>query len=208
MAYVNTNEVDGDHIWFLDLGYSNHMYGKRDMFSDFDNNFRESVNLGNDLSLIMLGKGNIRMEIKGMIQVVTGVFYVPELKNNLLSIRQLQEKGLAVLMQHGKCKIFHPEKGLITKTEMSCNQMFVVLAQCPSKEQRCLSSLAIDQSQLWHCRYGHLSWNGLKILQQKKMVDGLPQIKAHLTVCENCLVGRKPRDPFPKESIWRVFETL
>ncbi|KAM1022414.1 hypothetical protein ACFX2K_043716 [Malus domestica] len=118
------------------------------------------------------------MEIKGMIQVITGVFYVPELKNNLLSIRQLQEKGLAVLMQYGKCKIFHPEKGLIMETEMSCNRMFAVLARCPSKEQMCLSLLTTYQSQLWHYRYRHLSWNGLKILQQKKMVDRLPQIKA------------------------------
>jgi hypothetical protein len=32
------------------------------------------------------------------MHVITEVFYVPDLKNNLLSIGQLQEKGLAVLM--------------------------------------------------------------------------------------------------------------
>jgi len=45
--------------------------------------------------------------------VITGVYYVPELKNNLLSIGQLQEKGLTILIQHGKCSVYHLEKGLI-----------------------------------------------------------------------------------------------
>ena len=82
MVYMNTNEADRGHILFLDSGCSNHMCGKRDIFSDLDNNFRESVKLGNDLGLTVIIKGNIRMEIKWMIQVVTRVFYVPELKNN------------------------------------------------------------------------------------------------------------------------------
>jgi len=45
--------------------------------------------------------------------VISSVYYVLELKNNLLSIRQLQEKGLSILIQHRKCSVYHPEKGLI-----------------------------------------------------------------------------------------------
>jgi hypothetical protein len=59
---------------------------------------KDSVKLGNDASLQVQGKGSIRMEIDGIVHVITEVFYVPDLKNNLLSIGQLQEKGLAVLM--------------------------------------------------------------------------------------------------------------
>ncbi|GMP80755.1 hypothetical protein CsSME_00035746 [Camellia sinensis var. sinensis] len=137
------------------------MCGKRELFSQFDNNFREKVKLGNDMSLTVQGKGNIRMEINGIVQVITEVFFVPELKNNLLSVGQLQEKGLAVLMQHRKCEIYHLEKGLIVDTEMACNKMFDVLGHCPPKEEKCFSSITTDQTQLLHCSYGHLSWNGL-----------------------------------------------
>ena len=52
-----------------------------------------------------MGKGNVRLKVKGFNHVVTEVFYVPELKNNLLSIGQLQEKGLVILFQHNKCII-------------------------------------------------------------------------------------------------------
>jgi hypothetical protein len=57
------------------------------------------------------------------------VYYVPKLKNNLLSIGQFQEKGLEILIQKWVYKIYHPEKGLIIQTQMSANKMFIPLAQ-------------------------------------------------------------------------------
>jgi hypothetical protein len=208
MAFVDSNEIAMEHIWFLDSGRSNHMCGKQNMFFDLDKSFRESMKLGNDSSLTVQGKGNIRMEVNGFVHVITEVFYVPDLKNNLLSIGQLQEKGLTVLIQRGICKIFHKEKGLIMETTMTHNRMFTVHARYTPKELKCFSSLITDQTDLWHCRYGHLSWNGLKVLQQKNMVKGLPPFKASQKICENCLVGRQHRDPFPKASMWRASNIL
>ena len=165
MAFINSNEAAMEHIWFLDSGCSNHMCGKKNMFFGLDSSFRESVKLGNDSSINVQGKGKIRMEVNGFMHVITEVFYVPDLKNNLLSIRQLQEKGLAVLIQHGKYKIFHSVKGLIMETEMTHNIMFTMLARCVPKELQCFFSLITDQADLWHYKYGHLSWNWLKVLQ-------------------------------------------
>jgi transposase InsO family protein len=105
-------------------------------------------------------------------------------------------------------KIFHKEKGLIMETAMTHNRMFTVHARYTPKELKCFSSLITDQTDLWHCRYGHLSWNGLKVLQQKNMVKGLPSFKASQKICENCLVGRQHRDPFPKASMWRASNIL
>ena len=209
MAHVDFKEAETEHIWFLDSGCSNHMCSKRDLFIDFHSSFKESVKMGNDSSLIVQGKGTIRVEVNGIVHVITSVFYIPELKNNLLSIGQLQEKGLTVLIQQGKCKIFHPKKGLIIETKMTQNKMCVVLTRCPpSRGTKCFSSLTTDQATLWHRRYGHLSWNGLIVLQQKKMVEGLPQFKVIQRVCEGCLVGRQHRDPFPKKSVWRASKRL
>ena len=202
MAHIDFQQNENQHVWFLDSGCSNHMCGKRDMFFHFDSSFRESVKMGNDFCLRVQGKGRVRMEVNGIVHVITDVFFVPELKSNLLSLGQLQEKGLAVLIQRGICKIFHPEKGLLIETAMTHNRMFAVLAHCPPpQDQKCYSSAVTDQSTLWHHRYGYLSWNGINILQQKKMVDGLPNFKAIQQVCEGCLVGRQHRDTFPKESI-------
>ena len=76
------------------------------------------------------------------------------------------------------------------ETKMTYNMMFGVLAHCSPKEQQCFSSFTTNQANFWHCRYGHLSWNRLKVLQQKNMVTGLPRFRASQRVCEDCLVGR------------------
>jgi hypothetical protein len=81
------------------------------------------VKLGNNSSMTVMRKGNVRIRVNGNTQVITSVFYVPDLKSNLLSIGQLQEKGLAILIQHGKCKVYHPDRGLIIEPTMSSNRI-------------------------------------------------------------------------------------
>ena len=46
--------------------------------------------------------------------VINYVFYIPELKNNLLSISQLQGRNLPI------------ERGLIAQTQMSTKRMFIL----------------------------------------------------------------------------------
>jgi len=48
--------------------------------------------------MAMLGKGNIKLQIAGVTQVITDVFYILELRNNFVSIKQMQEKGVAILI--------------------------------------------------------------------------------------------------------------
>ncbi|KAI9192839.1 hypothetical protein LWI28_028346 [Acer negundo] len=61
MAYVNNKEARIEEMWFLDSGCSNHMCGKRELFLDFEGNFREKVKLGDNSSMDVVGKGNVRM---------------------------------------------------------------------------------------------------------------------------------------------------
>jgi hypothetical protein len=61
----------------------------------------------------VIRKGSIKLFLNGINHVVHEVYYVIKLKNNLLSTRQLQERGLAILIQGGVCKIYHPIKSLI-----------------------------------------------------------------------------------------------
>ncbi|WJZ92508.1 hypothetical protein VitviT2T_011498 [Vitis vinifera] len=208
MSYVELNQSRKEDVWFLDSGCSNHMCGNKLWFSDLDEEFRQSVKLGNNSKMTVLGKGNIRMQVAGVTQVITGVFYIPELRNNLLSVGQLQEKGVAILIQHGECKVYHPEKGLIMQTSMSANRMFILPARVMPKAPTCFQITLEDNTHLWHCRYGHLSFKGLRTLQYKEMVRGLPQLKASSKVCTDCMVGKQHRDAIPKRSLWRASQRL
>ena len=106
MSYFDINKANGEDMWFLDLGCSNHMCGKKEHFSDFDGSFRDSVKLCNNSSMVVMGKGNVRLQVNGRVQIIIGVFSMQELKNNLLSIGQLQERGFNILLQGKSVKFF------------------------------------------------------------------------------------------------------
>ena len=56
-------------------------------------------------------------------------------------------------------------------------------------------------------RYGHLHAKGLKLLNQKNMVQGLPSIE-QLAFCEGCVYGKQSRRSFPSGTSWRASEQL
>jgi len=206
MAHIE--KAPDETAWFLDSGCSNHMSGHKDFFAELDENFRKSVKLGDNSSIDVMGKGRVHLQVNNIPQVISEVFYIPDLKNNLLSIGQLQEKGLAILFRYNKCKVYHPERGLIIETAMTLNRMFVLLAKIQLHDQNCFLTPEQNLDYLWHCRYGHLSFGGLQTLQQKQMVHGLPQLRCSTLPCEDCVLGKQHRNSFPRESMWRASQPL
>jgi len=125
-----------DKVWFLDSGCSNHMIGSKDWLFDSDDNFRESVKLGNDSKMSVMRRGNMKLLIGGMIQVITNVYYFSGLRNNLLSIGQLLQKSLTNVFKKDTCKVYHNEWRMIMSTQMRTNRMFIISA--PDTVQECL----------------------------------------------------------------------
>ena len=52
--------------------------------------------------------------------------------------------------------------------KMSSNQMFILHAISQPIASTRFNAITEDIVHLWHCRYGYLSFKGLKTLQQKK----------------------------------------
>lgn len=91
MTQMEPNEAK-EKTWFLDSGCSNHMCVNNQWFFNFDGDFHQFVKLNNNSKLEVLGRGTIRSQISGKTQVISNIYYIPELRNNFLSIDQLQEK--------------------------------------------------------------------------------------------------------------------
>ncbi|XP_024200681.1 uncharacterized protein LOC112204028 [Rosa chinensis] len=89
MSYVELHNSKREEVWFLDSGCSNHMSGNKSWFLDLNEKFRHSVKLGNNSRMAVMGKGNIKLQVGGITQVFSEVYYIPELRNNLLSVGQL-----------------------------------------------------------------------------------------------------------------------
>ncbi|KAJ0847396.1 putative RNA-directed DNA polymerase [Helianthus annuus] len=195
-------------IWFLDSACSNHMTGIKDWFINLDESYKHNVKLGNDSRLAVEGIGDIRFEVEGITQVVSRVYYVPELTSNLLSIGQLQEKDLTVVIKQGECRIYHPKKGVIIKSVMTRNRMFLVQGVMNYATSQCMKVSDEENTQIWHRRFGHVNYKSVRAMQHRELVKGLPKLIEHSAVCEVCKLGKQQREPIPKRSAWRATEKL
>lgn len=179
------------------------MTGNKNWFVKLNETFKHSVKLGNDIRLNVKGIGDIRFVVEGISQVISQVYYVPDLTSNLLSIGQLQEKDITIVIKRGMCKMYHPTHGLITTSKMTCNRMFILHAIIKEREEKCLN-VEDDKTQVWHKRLGHVNNKSLRTMQYKQMVSGFPKIAEPTKTCEVCNLGKQNKDIIPKKNRWRA----
>ena len=96
------------------------------------------------------------------------------------------------------------EQRLLAKVKRSRNQLY--LLDLKVEQPICLAARHMEESWLWHARYGHLSFDALGRLEN--MVTGLPHIEHVGELCDSCLVEKQRRLPFPKMAKYRVVEAL
>ncbi|KAG8389982.1 hypothetical protein BUALT_Bualt01G0036000 [Buddleja alternifolia] len=94
LMVTTASETANHHTWFLDTGCTNHICGKKELFVDLDDSVHSKVRFADDSTISVMGKGRILIKLKnGDHKYISDVFYVPEIKYNLLSMGQLIEKG-------------------------------------------------------------------------------------------------------------------
>ncbi|XP_026415946.1 uncharacterized protein LOC113311323 [Papaver somniferum] len=102
LAY-HTAEEQSQLKWYLDIGFSNHMYGRKDLFDRLDESVRSTVKFGNSLTIPVMAKGRIGIILKnGSKAYFMDVLYVPGLHRNLLSMGQLSERGYSMNIYNAK----------------------------------------------------------------------------------------------------------
>lgn len=83
----HTKEEKTSNLWYLDSGCSNHMCGNKFLFSELDESFRDTVKFGDNFIVSVMGKGSVNVRMKNdVIERIPSVFYVPDLKSNLISL--------------------------------------------------------------------------------------------------------------------------
>ncbi|XP_020263380.1 uncharacterized protein LOC109839362 [Asparagus officinalis] len=168
-------DCDKEDLWYLVTGASNHMCGKRSMFVDMDEFVNGKVTFGDFSKIPVKDRDKILIHLNnGEEKFITDVYYVPNLKSHILSLRQLLENGYdfytkdhSLFLQDQKCR-------LIAKVHMSKNQMFMLSLQ--GIGVKCLKSCTNDLAWVWYLRFGHLNFDSLKTLADRSMMKGLPII--------------------------------
>ncbi|CAL8134897.1 unnamed protein product [Prunus armeniaca] len=124
--------------------------------------------------------------------------FLPGLKENLLSVGQMDEHGYHLLFGGGMCCIFDGPSldKLVIKVKMKNNTCYPLSLM--QNDQIALRASVTECTWVWHKRLGHLNLRSLKQLRDQSMVHGFPYLEEINGVCEGCQLGKQHRDWFPK----------
>ncbi|MCH79926.1 retrovirus-related Pol polyprotein from transposon TNT 1-94 [Trifolium medium] len=92
MATVTDEETHSED-WYLDTGCSNHMTSHREWLVNFNDSSKTKIRFADNRTIPAEGVGDVLIRgKKGNQALIIDVLYIPAMKTNLLSMRQLLEK--------------------------------------------------------------------------------------------------------------------
>lgn len=216
LVYLNEEKVmpktlepskTDDKSWFLDNGASNHMTGEKSYFSELNENIKGKVKFGDGSCVKIEGKGSILFEAKTREQkLLTDVYYIPDLRSNILSLGQATEQGCDVRMKDNYLTLRDPNGRLLVKVLRSANRLYKISLKVG--KPTCLLSKISEEPWRWHARLGHISFKTIRSMATQEMVLGLPDISEVKQLCDSCLVGKQTRHSFPSATQYRSKQVL
>nr|GEV55211.1 zinc finger, CCHC-type [Tanacetum cinerariifolium] len=110
VGYKETN------LWYLDNGASNHITGMREHFKELDENVSGKVRFRDGSYIEIKGKGSVLIECDDEKQrIISYVYYIPELKSNLLSLGQFTKIGCKVVMEDDELRLYDMDNKIFMK---------------------------------------------------------------------------------------------
>jgi len=123
------NGSDDDRIdgWYLDSGATHHMTGRREFFSDLDTDVGGSVRFGDSFAVEIKGVGSVIFTAKsGEHRMLTGVYYIPVLRNSIISLGQLDESDSRVVIDSGVLRIWDHSRKLLARVVRGKNCLYIL----------------------------------------------------------------------------------
>lgn len=198
---LTTKEEKGNDsvVWYLDNGASNHMTGSRAKFADLDESITGQVRFGDGSTVEIAGKGTVMMVCKtGEERALRDVYFIPSLKNNIVSLGQLSEDGNRVVLKGEFLWVFDKEERLLMKVKRSSNRLYKIIIE--TSKGMCLMSKVEEVSRLWHSRLGHVNYQAMALMTRNKMVTGMPNIQQPKGTCDGCLMSKQTRKQIPSKA--------
>jgi transposase InsO family protein len=208
-AFLGTSCNDNDHLkgWYLDTGTTIHMMGRGNVFSELDRVVQCTVKFGDGSVVNICGKGTIIFSGRhGEHKALTGVYWIPRLKNSIISVGKMDEGGARVLIEGGVLRVWDRRHRLLARVQRTENCMYRLELQVA--RPLCLTMHQDDDTWRWHERLGHVNFGSLEKMGRLEMVRGLPLISHAEQFYDTCVLAKHRRGVFPKQSKYRVDNTL
>jgi hypothetical protein len=138
----SNDKTDG---WCLNTGSTHHMTGRREFFTELDSDVRGSIKFGDASGVEIKGVSSIIFVVEsGEHRLLTEVYYIPTLKNSIISLGQLDENGSRVEIKDGVMRIWDHHRCLLAKITRGTNRLYVVNVQVA--QPLCLTARRDDEA--------------------------------------------------------------
>ena len=134
------------------------------------------------------------------------MYYIPSLRNNIISLGQMYKEGNKVILKGEFLWIYDKQERLLMKVKRSSNRLYKLIIE--SNRQTCLLSKAEEVSKLWHARLGHVNYQALSMMSKARMARGMPKITQPKNVCDGCLLSKQTWKQFPKQTNYNSVKVL
>jgi hypothetical protein len=180
----------------VDTGATNHMTGSRSAFIDIDTRVRGTVRFGDDSAAEIEGRGKVEFICRNdERRVFKGVYFIPKLTANIVSVGRLDEDGYQVLIGNGELLIREPGGKLLARVKRTTARLYLLTVRLSTAERMVARGEA--EAWRWHERLGHLNFPALQKMAREGFVRGLPDIASVERPCGACLEGKQRRTVFP-----------
>jgi hypothetical protein len=156
--------------WVVDIGATNHMTGACGAFSKLDTSVCDIVKFSDGSVVRIEGCGTIIFQCKnGEHLSFSGIYFIPKLKTNILSVGQLNKLGYEILIYSCLMCIKDAERRVLAKIPRGDNRCYVLDATIA--QPVCLLTCGDNIAWRCHARLGHLGFQALKKLSSQGWVQ-------------------------------------
>ena len=211
--------------WFVDSGATHHMTPDETNLRHYRTLKNCSVKTANAQMTPVEGVGDLVADSGEAVVQMEEVLHVPALARHLISLSKVLDAGVDVQPSSKQLKFL--VKGELVAVAKRSGSLFKMklepIAEEDDKEEDiCAMAVSkipaaqlvpvlptenvakVSEAQLWHQRYGHLSYAALQQLVEKNMVDGMQIKQGDLKACQQqkchvCIMAKQAALPFDKD---------
>lgn len=200
----NNGSYKNEIQWLLDSGCTDHIINDDKYFENFkllkepvnvylgDNRVVKATKIGNVLSYFdAFGKKNL-INMKN-------VFYVKDMKSNLISYSKITENN--TIVSKGKITKIIDNYGKVTAVAVKNNGLYIIKSKFKSAKP--FVNIAnkntdnMSQKEKWHRLLGHVNFKYLNVLSKNQLLDGIPnELESEFMKCKTCIENKMHNIPF------------
>jgi transposase InsO family protein len=212
LTNLAANEASRLYDWLADSGSTNHITNRRDIFSSYEPTPDATVQgVGNKIVKIV-GRGTVLLTAqygtRKRLLKLERVQYIPSNKYNIFALGRWDTQGRRYQAANGALVLYNKDDVPIVRGDKISSHLYK-FKLLPANETDILDTKYYTFScreplqtwETWHRRFGHVSYDGLRKLHTKRLIQGFTvDPKTPTPDCTTCTQAKQMRKPFDYKS--------